>query len=122
LKAQNVTGEEVFAEFGSRHSVDYMLRSVQQNFVQLSKLAEQKASILVGAALILIAVTVNSLNSSQFLYGLLVLSVFTILATIMAVLAIIPHTRCGGRGRDVLYDPLFFGCFGKLDTMNICAV
>lgn len=37
-------------------SADYLLRSLQTNHIQLSAIADQKASILVGATMVLLGV------------------------------------------------------------------
>ena len=77
----------------------HMIRTVQMIHVQLSAMADQKASILMGASFVI------------FTLPLLMLGAFAFLSAICAVMAIVPKTRMP-EGAPV--DLLFFGSFTQL--------
>ena len=63
-----MSDENRFGGVKTRSSVDYMLRTTQQHHVELSKMADQKASILVGASLALIGINFG-LNDKAAIFG-----------------------------------------------------
>ena len=97
-------------------STVYMLRTVQQHHVQLSVMADVKASILITAASILITAFV-ALTSSLGIEPGIVAAVPFILASLgFAIYAVLPK----GGGRDGPkpgtpgFNLFFFGHFGSL--------
>jgi Family of unknown function (DUF5706) len=89
----------------------HMIRTVQMIHVQLSAMADQKASILMGASFVIFTITINQARGALPPLPLLVLGGFAFLSAICAVVAIIPKTKTP---RDAPVDLLFFGSFTQL--------
>lgn len=93
----------------------HLVRTVQQIHVQLSQMADQKASILMGATFVIFTITIGQAKGTGAPLPLLVLGGFAFFSAVLAVLAILPatHTR---RTEDV--NLLFFGSFTQLDEAD----
>lgn len=104
-----------FAQVEARSSIDYMLRTVQQNFVQLTQLADQKANILIGIGIIIVTLTLNVGMSGAPHPALLVLLGFITGSIVFALLALIPRL-CSKQLRDYPEsgNPLYFGAFASM--------
>lgn len=89
----------------------HMIRTVQMIHVQLSAMADQKASILMGASFVIFTITINQGRGEMPPLPLLILGGFAFLSAIFAVLAIVPKTKLPD-GAPV--DLLFFGSFSAM--------
>jgi Family of unknown function (DUF5706) len=89
----------------------HMIRTVQMIHVQLSAMADQKASILMGASFVIFTITINQAHGTLPPVPLLVLGGFAFLSAICAVMAIVPKTKVP-EGAPV--DLLFFGSFVRM--------
>ena len=112
---------EVPAE-GADHEAIYVLRTTQQNQVQLNLIADQKANIIIGVSLIFFTITQSQLISLDFSdpwkeAPLLILAVTMIGSFITAVLVVSPKLVSSRNEQDPekLTNPLFFGSFTSLD-------
>ena len=90
----------------------HLIRTTQQIQVQLSAMADQKASILMGAAFVVFTITLNQAAQHNATPEMLVLAGFALASAALAVLAILPSTRSEPGARLNL---LFFGSFAQLD-------
>ncbi|MDB5722114.1 MAG: hypothetical protein JWP15_2732 [Alphaproteobacteria bacterium] len=90
----------------------HLVRTVQQGHLQLSAMADQKASILMGATFVIFTITIGQARGGNAPVPLLILGASAFFAAVFAVLAIIPAIRYRGLGTDNL---LFFGAFTQLD-------
>lgn len=90
----------------------HLVRTTQQIQVQLSAMADQKASMLMGASFVVFTLTINQAAQHGAAPELIVLAGFALLAAILAVLAVLPAVR-PPRGSPV--NLLFFGSFAALD-------
>ena len=88
-----------------------MIRNAQAIHVQLSAMADQKASILMGASFVIFTITINQSHDALPPLPLLVLGSFAFVSAVLTVLAIIPKTRMPA-GAPV--NLLFFGSFTQL--------
>jgi hypothetical protein len=88
-----------------------VIRTAQQINVQLSAMADQKASILMGATFVIFTIAINQARSAVPPLPLLILGGTAFVAAVFAVLAILPSTRVR-RGGPV--NLLFFGSFAQL--------
>jgi hypothetical protein len=88
-----------------------VLRTVQTIHVQLSAMADQKASILMGASFVIFTITINQSHETLPPLPLLVLGSFAFVSAILTVLAIIPKTRMPAGAPTNL---MFFGSFTQL--------
>ena len=94
----------------------FMLGSVQSHHVQLSAMADLKASIVITAASIVLSVAVG-FSVEDVRPSLLVLSGFMAVALVMAVLAALPKVRPKhhiGKELPKGFNLLFFGHFSSL--------
>lgn len=89
----------------------HMMRTTQLAHVQLSAMADHKASILMGATFVIFTITIGQARGTAAPLPLLVLGGAAFFSAIFAVLAILPVTRRPKTGRLNL---LFFGSFTTL--------
>jgi hypothetical protein len=89
----------------------HMIRTVQMIHVQLSAMADQKASILMAACFVIFTITINQAKGALPPLPLIVLGGFAFLSAICAVMAIIPKTKMP---KDAPVDLLFFGSFTQM--------
>lgn len=93
----------------------HLMRTVQQIHVQYSAMADQKASILMGATFVIFAITIGQARGSAASLPLLILGSAAFFSAVFAVLAILPAIRYGGGSAPNL---LFFGSFARLDEQD----
>ena len=93
-----------------RADIVNMLRTAQQHHVQLSSMADQKASILIGVNSVVFALVVR--EPSAMSLPLLVLAATSSLAAMLCMLAVVPMVG-GRRVSQTSLTPnlLFFGVF-----------
>jgi hypothetical protein len=90
----------------------HMMRTTQLAHVQLSAMADHKASILMGATFVIFTITVGqSRGAAGAPLPLLILGGFAFLSAICAVMAVLPAIR---RQKKVPLNLLFFGSFTHL--------
>jgi hypothetical protein len=89
----------------------HLVRTAQQIHVQLSAMADHKASILMGATFVIFTITIGQARGSATPPALLILGAAAFFSAVFAVLAILPatHYRRGGP-----VNLLFFGSFTQL--------
>ena len=87
----------------------HALRTAQNNTLRLSQMADQKASILMGATFLVFSIAVGRSLAGDLPWPLAILAVFAFLSSLCAATAIMPSIgkpRGGG-----LRNKLFFGHF-----------
>ena len=89
----------------------HLVRTVQQTHVQLSAMADQKASILMGATFVIFTLAIGQARSAQAPVPLLILGAAAFFSAVFAVLAVLPATHYRKLGSSNL---LFFGSFTQL--------
>ncbi len=110
-----------FEDVKQSGAVDYMLRTTQQHHVQLSVMADQKANIMIASTSILLTFSFANFKQQNLFWGFLALFVFSFVALVMAVLAVLPRI---GRTASGPKNLLFFGDFCDMsldeysDTMD----
>jgi hypothetical protein len=94
----------------------YMLRTVQQHHVQLSVMADVKASILITAASILITAFVALTSSIGIEPGIVAATPLILASLGFAIYAVLPKASADGGPDpgDPGFNLFFFGHFGKL--------
>ena len=90
----------------------HLVRTAQQIHVQLSAMADHKASILMGATFVIFTITIGRAGSGTTPLPLLILGGAAFFSAIFAVLAVLPATHYRKTGPINL---LFFGSFTELD-------
>ena len=89
----------------------HLVRTTQQIHVQLSAMADHKASILMGATFVIFTITIGQARTASAPVPLLILGGAAFLAAVFAVLAILPATHYRRSGPINL---LFFGSFTQI--------
>lgn len=90
----------------------HLVRTAQQIHVQLSAMADHKASILMGATFVIFTITIGQARNVATPVPLLILGGAAFFSAVCAVLAILPATHYRRSGPVNL---LFFGSFTQLE-------
>lgn len=90
-----------------------LLRTIQQHHAQLSGHADQKASFLIAASLVVLTIIFSRSSEEEISLTLIVLAAFTLGSTFFAALAIIPRCRPQA-GRAHKFNLFYFGSFSQL--------
>jgi hypothetical protein len=93
-------------------SAVHMARSAVSNQMHLSAMADQKASILVGAAFVIFTIAVGHSDGKGAPLPILILGGTAFLSAVFAVLSILPAVRYRKRAPLNL---MFFGSFAELE-------
>ena len=106
-----------FKNIEESSSIDFMLRNVQQHHIQLSLMADQKASIIIAATSIVFTISLSKLDSQHIVWGLVSLGVFSFVALVFAILSLAPVFRAPKptEPHSRHFNPLFFGHFTELN-------
>jgi hypothetical protein len=90
----------------------HMMRTAQLAQLQLSAMADTKASILMGATFVIFTITIGQARDASAPIPLLILGAAAFFSAIFAVLAVLPITR----RRKPRGEPniLFFGTFTRM--------
>jgi FtsH-binding integral membrane protein len=103
-----------FGSVRGRSSVDNFLRTVQQHHVQLSVMADTKASILITISSIVLTIALSRSNEAHLRPALLTIAATALLSLLLAIIAVLPvfgePPRRSGRSRNIL----FFGHFASM--------
>ncbi len=89
----------------------HLVRTTQQINVSLSQMADQKASILMGATFVVFTITVGQASKGGLNPALLVLGISAFLSAMLAVYAVLPSVAPKATHNPNL---LFFGYFTHL--------
>jgi len=118
------SGSELFADIPERNTSDVMLRTTQQHAVALSTMADTKANIVITVSSIVLSLTLGKLADPDLRASVLTLSVFSLLAMMLAILAVLPKYR-PLRLTTVELPPafnlLFMGHFAELSRERFLA-
>ena len=102
---------ELFANVKPRSSVDNLLRTVQQHHVQLSLMADTKASILITISSIVLTIALSRSGDPRLRPALLTLAAACLFSLLLAIFAVLPTFARGRRGETNI---LFFGHFATM--------
>ena len=107
--AQDITAEPRKFSVNAIH----LVRTATQTNLSLSQMADQKASILMGATFVVFTIAIGQARSGTVPISLLALAGFAFLSAMCAVAAILPSIsgKGGGNARPNL---LFFGTFSHM--------
>lgn len=97
----------------SNHAI-HLMRTAQMSTLKLSQMADQKASILLGATFLVFSLSVSRALSGAMPVSLMILATFSFLSSLCAVMAVLPAvSRPAGAKNST--NLLFFGHFAWLD-------
>ncbi len=91
----------------------HLLRTTQQIQYQLSQMADQKASLLMGATFVIFSIAVGQAKGGQEPLALLILGAAAFVAALLAVMAVLPSTKVPPK-TDGPTNMLFFGSFTQM--------
>jgi hypothetical protein len=115
---------ELFAQVSERNTGDQFLRTTQQHHVTLSALADTKASIIITVSSIVLTLSMGKLDQPELRLSVLTLTGFTLLALLLAILAVLPKYRPLRLTTMELppnFNLLFFGHFAELPRERFLA-
>lgn len=95
------------------NNIMYMLRTAQQHHVQLSLMADQKASFLIAASFVVLSILAGYIAEGRLSILIIFVACILLIAAIFAILAIMPRHRYRHKF-DVNGNILFFGNFSQL--------
>ncbi len=91
----------------------YLARTAQVNTLTLSQMADQKASILIGATFVVFSLSVTRLTSADLTWSILTLAGTAFVSSLCAVIAILPSVRATP-DIDDQSNILFFANFARM--------
>jgi Family of unknown function (DUF5706) len=104
----------------------HLVRTLQQLTMQMSQMADQKASILMGATFLVFTITVGQAGRGQATVTLMVLAGFAFVSALLAVMAVLPRVSTKADVHDEDLPPganlLFFGNFSRLSEDRFVAL
>ena len=109
--------EPMFLKVPERNTGDNVLRTAQQHHVQLSVMADIKANIIITVSSIVLTMTLGRINDPDLRISAITLLVFTMLALLLSILAVLPKyrpLRLKGDSLPPQFNLLFFGHFAEL--------
>ena len=106
-----------FAGIPERGTADNFLRTAQQHHVALSSMADTKANIIITVSSIVLTLSLGRANDPDLRGSVLVLACFTLIALLLAILAVLPKYKPLRFSDDALpegFNLMFFGHFAEL--------
>ncbi len=95
----------------------HVLRTAQMIHLQLSQMADQKASILMGATFVIFTLVLGQARGGMPPLPLAILGGFALLSAVFAVMVVMPAIG-GGSGPKPPLNLLFFGSFTQLSEAD----
>ena len=116
--ASHIGIREPFYGIVGRNTCDYSIMSAQRHHVQLSRMADAKANIIITVSSIVLTIAMGRLNDPDLRTSMMALAGFSLAALLLAILAVLPKYR-PLRGLDPKQLPpgfniMFFGHFAEL--------
>jgi len=97
----------------------HLMRTTQTMHLQLSQMADQKASILMGATFVIFTIAIGQGHGAMPPLPLAILGVFAFASAVLAILVVVPVA--GARRKPQPLNLLFFGSFTALDEADFVA-
>jgi hypothetical protein len=102
-----------------RVQLDTMLRTAQQHHVQLSAMADTKASLLITISSIVLTIALSRADQPLLRPALLTLAVASLFSLLLAIIAVLPTFAPGAVQRgEARRNLLFFGHFGEMSEQE----
>ncbi len=101
-----------------RNTADYSIQTAQRHHVRLSMMADRKANIIITVSSIVLSLTLGRMGDPELRWSLATLGFFTLIALVLAILAVLPKYR-PMRLKDVndlpdYFNIMFFAHFSEL--------
>jgi hypothetical protein len=115
---------DAFAGIVGRNVSDYLMQTTQRHHMQLSQMADNKASMLITVSSLVLTVAMGHFNDPKMRISILILAAFTLAAMFMAILAVLPKYRPlvlkDRQNLPTFFNPIFFGHFAELPRDEFC--
>lgn len=98
----------------SNHSI-HLVRTAQTQTLSLSSMADNKASILIGATFVVFSMSITNLFGGGATWAVLTLAATAFVSSLFAVLSVIPSVPQAPKDRKK-FNYLFFGHYVSLET------
>jgi len=118
------SGRNAFAQVPERNTSDNILRTAQQHHVQLSAMADTKANIIITVSSIVLTLSLGRLAEPDLRVAVLILIGFTLVALLLAILAVLPKyrpLRLHSEELPPFFNLFFFGHFSELSRERFLA-
>jgi hypothetical protein len=114
----HIGGRDAFAGIVGRNVSDYLMQTAQRHHMQLSQMADNKASMLITVSSLVLTVSISRLNDPELRLSIIILTSFTLAALLMAILAVLPKYRplklSNTTQLPSFFNPIFFAHFSEL--------
>jgi len=107
-------GPPFFGADGYTIHAIHLVRTTQNNTLALSAMADQKASILMGATFLVFSITVSRALVGEMTWSLMILAGSAFISTMCAVMAVLPSVGKPQQGAGPP-NKLFFGHFTAME-------
>ena len=112
LKEPRDKNPVVYNDYATGSAI-HLVRNAQIQGLTLSRMADQKASILMGATFVVFSISVSQATSGQMPWSLTILAAFAFLSSLCAVVAVLPSTKKVDP-KKITPNLLFFGHFSEM--------
>lgn len=114
----HIGGRHYFEGIVGRNVSDYLMQTAQRHHMQLSQMADNKASMLITVSSLVLTISMSRVGDPNYRYSLLFLIFFTLAALLTAILAVLPKYRPlvlqDPNQLPSFFNPIFFGHFAEL--------
>ena len=114
----HIGGREYFAGVVGRNVSDYLMQSAHRHHIQLSQMADNKASMLITVSSLVLTLSLSRVNEPELRLSIIVLASFTLASLLMAILAVLPKYRPlrleDPKKLPSFFNPVFFAHFSEL--------
>jgi hypothetical protein len=108
------SGDNVQEPAGPSVNAIHFVRTLQQITMSYSQMADQKASLLMGANFIVFTIAVGQARKGELPVSLTMLALFALASAVCAILAVMPLIGSEPRSGFSRPNQLFFGIFAQL--------
>jgi Family of unknown function (DUF5706) len=126
VPSSHIGGRDAFAGIVGRNVSDYLMQTAQRHHMQLSQMADNKASMLITVSSLVLTVSMSRLGDPELRLSIIILSSFTLLALLMAILAVLPKYRplqlANTEELPSFFNPIFFAHFSELPREQFFAL
>lgn len=120
----HVGTREMFYGILGRNTSDYSIMAAQRHHVQLSQMADAKANIIITVSSIVLTISMGRVNDPELRASMLTLAAFTLVALLLAILAVLPKYRPlklkNPKDLPNYFNIMFFGHFAELPREEFC--
>jgi hypothetical protein len=109
------------SEKTGRASADYLLRTAQQNALALSAMADQKASVIMGAAFVIASIVLPSATTDGVSAVQITMGITSVVAGLLAALSLLPGHIKKGPPFNAESNPLFYGAVANMTREDYLA-